>query len=295
MTYRAFQALTAEPWAIEPSWLPLLAAMALREQPSIKPDPTWAAHNIDIYAGPGAKKMEGARYATVTADGVALIPVFGPIFPRANMMTEVSGATTAQGVLADYRLALANPEVGATMVLMDTPGGAVTGIAALADAFWAGRRQKPLAVHVLGNMASAGFWVGSQGAPVTIDRTSVVGSLGVLAGLSKQVEADAEGKMAFDIVSSNAPDKSPDPSTEEGAGKIRAMLDAIESQFITDVARGRGSTPTKVKADFGQGGVLVGADAVAAGMADKVCSFEAAYREVAASVANARKLQRLKA
>jgi ClpP class serine protease len=295
MTTRAFQALTAEPWAIEPSWLPLLAAMAMREQPTIKPDPTWAAHNIDIYAGPNAKKMEGARYATVTAEGVAMIPVFGPIFPRANMLTEVSGATTAQGLLADYRMALAHPEVGATMVIMDTPGGAVTGIAALADAFWTGRRQKPLAVHVLGNMASAGLWLGSQGSTITIDRTSSIGSLGVLAGMSKQVEPDASGNMAFDIVSSNAPNKRVDPSTEEGTAEIRSMLDAIEEQFINDVARGRGTTVARVKADFGQGGVKVGAAAVAAGMADKVTSFEAAYRDVANGVANARKLARLKA
>jgi hypothetical protein len=41
--------------------------------------------------------------------------------------------------------------------------------------------------------------------------------------------------------------------------------------------------------------VKVGADAVSAGMADKVTSFDAAYRGIAQSLANGRKLSRLKA
>lgn len=294
MPTRALAALTAEPWAIEASWLPIIAALAMREPVKIA-QPTWAGHDLEVFAGPDARKLEGARSATVTADGIALIPVFGPIFPRANMMTEVSGATTAQGILADYRAAQNSPDVEHVMVLEDSPGGAVSGIAALSDAFWSGRRVKPLSVHAMGTMASAAYWFGSQAQQITIDRTAVLGSIGVLAGLARQVEPDADGRMALDIVSSNAPDKAPDLGTEEGVAQIRAMLDAIESEFIADVARGRNTTPTRVKADFGQGGVKVGADAVAAGMADKVTSFDAAYRGIAQSLANSRKLSRLKA
>jgi ClpP class serine protease len=294
MPTRALAALTAEPWAIEASWLPIIAALAMREPVSIA-QPTWAGHDLEVFAGPDARKLEGARSATVTADGIALIPVFGPIFPRANMMTEVSGSTTAQGILADYRAAQNSPDVEHVMVLEDSPGGAVSGIAALSDAFWSGRRVKPLSVHAMGTMASAAYWFGSQAQQITIDRTAVLGSIGVLAGLARQVEPDADGRMALDIVSSNAPDKAPDLGTEEGVAQIRAMLDAIESEFIADVARGRNTTPTRVKADFGQGGVKVGADAVSAGMADKVTSFDAAYRGIAQSLANGRKLSRLKA
>lgn len=294
MPTRALAALTAEPWAIEVSWLPIIAALAMREPVNVT-KPTWAGHDLAVFAGPTARKLEGARTTTVTADGVALIPVFGPIFPRANMMTEVSGATTAQGVLADYQAALASPDVEAVMLLVDSPGGAVSGIAALADAIWQGRRKKPTAVHVLGNCASALYWVSSQADYISIDRTSALGSIGVLAGLTRQVEPDSEGRLALDIVSSSAPEKAPDLGTEEGVAQIRAMLDAIEGEFIADVARGRNTTPTRVKADFGQGGVKVGAAAVEAGMADTVCSFDAAYRRVAQNLANARKLKRLKA
>jgi hypothetical protein len=45
-------------------------------------------------------------------DGVAVIGLIGPIFPRANMMTENSGATSLAMVQAEFRTALADPDVG---------------------------------------------------------------------------------------------------------------------------------------------------------------------------------------
>ncbi|HTK34558.1 MAG TPA: S49 family peptidase [Caulobacteraceae bacterium] len=292
---RAFRALTAEPWAIEPSWLPILAAIALRDRPTVTPEPTWAAHDMALLAGPGGRKMEGARYAVTTADGVALIPVFGPILPRANLMSDMSGATTCSGLSSDYQLCLSNPEVGAVLFMIDSPGGPVSGIAALADQIWANRNKMPTAGHVMGSAASAAYWVGSQMPQLTADRTALVGSIGVIAGMKKQVEPDGEGMMSFDVVSSNAPDKVPDPETDAGMVSILGMLDAIEAQFIADVARGRATTATRVKSDFGQGGVLVGQAAAAAGMVDAITSFDAAYRGLAQQVANQRKLKALKA
>ena len=67
-------------------------------------------------------------------DGIAVVPIFGPIFPRANMMTEMSGATSADMLKRDISLSLANPSVHAIMMLVDSPGGAVSGVSAVADA-----------------------------------------------------------------------------------------------------------------------------------------------------------------
>lgn len=291
---RALQALTAEPWAIEPSWLPFLAAMAGREKVAAPADATWAGRAVDLYAGPNGRRMEGSQSAVITGDGVALIPMFGPIFPRANMMTDVSGCTTAQAIGGDIQLALANPEVGAIMLMIDSPGGQVSGIAALADAIYAARRQKMLVAHAVGNIASAAYWTGSQATQLSIDRTGAAGSIGVAAALGKQVQPDSEGEMSFDIVSSNAPNKLIDPEDEASRQQLIGMLDAIETQFIGDVARGRATTPTRVKADFGQGGVFVGQAAVDAGLVDQVSTFDAVYRGVAKQVSANRKVQQLK-
>jgi ClpP class serine protease len=89
----------------------------------------WQKRDYDLMAGPAAQRLAGSQRAYVV-DGVAILPITGPIFPRANMMTEMSGATSISMLQNDYRAALDNADVGAIMLLVDSPGGQVPGIAA---------------------------------------------------------------------------------------------------------------------------------------------------------------------
>jgi ClpP class serine protease len=292
---RAFQALTAEPWAIDPSWLPLLSALASRNQgaPEIEAARDWQKRDFDLMAGPGAQRLAGAHRAYVV-DGVAVVPVVGPIFPRANMMTEMSGATSISVLHNDLRAALASAEVGAIMLLIDSPGGAVSGINSFADAVAAAAKRKTIVAHVAGTAASAAYWIATAASEIAMERTGIVGSIGVVAAVPKQVEPDSEGDMWIEIVSTNAPDKRPDPTTDDGRAVIVSALDAIEQEFIADVARGRKVTAAVVRAEFGQGGLKVGKAAIAAGMADRVQSQDATLGALRRKVANERRAAALK-
>ncbi|BAU89937.1 peptidase S49 [Methylorubrum populi] len=115
------------------------------------------------------------------------------------------------------------------------------------------------------------------------------GPVGEVAAVSKQVKPDASGNMEIEIVSSNAPKKRPDPEDAAGAAEIRSLLDGIEAQFIADVARGRKTTTAKVREGFGRGGAVVGAAAVAAGMADRVQSQAASLTELTRTAAAERR------
>lgn len=291
----AFHALTAEPWAIEPSWLPLLSAIARRDHaaPQVEAARDWQKRDYDLMAGPGAVKLAGATRA-YAIEGVAVLPVVGPIFPRANMMTEMSGATSVTMLQNDYRVALDNPDIGAVMLLIDSPGGAVSGINSFADMVAAGAKRKDTVAHVTGTAASAAYWIASAAREITMERTAIVGSIGVVAARPKQVEPDGNGEVWIEIVSTNAPNKRPDPESEDGRGEIVATLDAIERLFIADVARGRNVAVDKVIADFGRGGVKVGKAALAAGMADRVESQEATLSALRRQVSNQRRLAALK-
>lgn len=292
---RVFHALTAEPWAIDPSWLPLLSALAQRNMsaPEVLAAQEWQKRDFDMMAGPGAQRLPGAQRSYVI-DGVAVIPVTGPIFPRANMMTEQSGATSITMLMNDYRAAMGNSEVGAIMLMVDSPGGAVSGINSFADAVAAGAKIKPTIAHVSGTAASAAYWIASAAGEITMERTGIVGSIGVVAAVPKQVAPDSDGYVDIEIVSSNAPNKRPDPATEDGAGEIRSTLDAIESAFIADVAKGRKTTSDNVIANFGGGGVKVGNAAIKAGMADKVQSQDTTLNGLRRVVANQKRVAALK-
>ena len=292
---RIFNALTAEPWAITPDALQMIARIVARHDmpDASKGTPEFVRRDYELMAGPGAQKLAGAQRAFVI-DGVAILPITGPIFPRANMMTEMSGATSVTMLQNDHRTALNNPDIGAILMLMDTPGGAVSGINAFADAVAAGAKKKFTSAYVSGTAASAGYWIASPANEIIMDRTSIVGSIGVVAAVPVQVQPDGNGEVWLDIVSTNAPNKRPDAMSEEGRAEIVSTLDAIEKQFVADVAKGRKTTSAKVISDFGAGGVKVGADAVAAGMADKVQSYEATLNGLRKMVANSKRLQSLK-
>ncbi len=293
---RVFNALAAEPWAIIPSELQKIATILQRHRmpdAATKEAPEYVKRDYQIMAGPGAQRLAGTN-RTFLIDGVAVMPITGPIFPRANMMTEFSGATSINTLTDDYRRALAADEVGAILFLLDSPGGAVSGINSFADIVAEGTKKKTTTAYVAGNAASAAYWIASAASEIILDRTGIVGSIGVVAAVPVQVAPDANGEVWLDIVSTNAPNKRPDATSEEGRAEIVSTLDAIEKLFIADVAKGRKTTVEKVRTEFGAGGVKVGAAAVSAGMAERVQSYDATLTALRKQVANKRKLDALK-
>ena len=190
---RVFQALTAEPWAIVPSELQKIAAIVQRHslpEAAAKGEPEYQKRDYLLMAGPGAQRLAGTSRAFLV-DGVAILPITGPIFPRANMMTEYSGATSINTLTDDYRKALDSSDVGAILLLVDSPGGAVSGINAFADIVAAGAKKKYTTAFVAGAAASAAYWIASAASEIAMERTGMVGSIGVVAAIPVQVAPDA--------------------------------------------------------------------------------------------------------
>lgn len=264
----------------------MLAAIAQRKTsaPELEAAREWTKRDYQIMAGPGAQKLGGAHRAFIV-DGVGVLPITGPIFPRANLLTEMSGATSIAMLQHDHGIMLANRDVRRIMLLIDSPGGAVSGIADFTMRVASGATRKETRAYVSGAAASAAYWIASAASHISLDRTALVGSIGVVAAVPKQVQPDQDGVVAVEIVSSNAPKKRPDPQSDDGLNVIRESLNALEAVFVSDVAKGRKVTTRKVLEDFGQGGVLIGAAAVKAGMADTVQTQSAAMRALAASAA----------
>lgn len=232
------------------------------------------------------RRLENTRTVSMR-DGVAVIPVTGPVFRHANLFTEISGAT-ATGVLAtDIQAALDNPYVRGIVLDFDTPGGEATGINELAKLIHAGRKIKPIKAYGGGTVASAGYWLASAADEIIIDETAVLGSIGVVMSYLDTAERDAKsGVRRVEIVSSHSPDKRLDPGTDEGRAKVQTIVDALAETFVGAVSKYRGVTPEKVLSDFGRGGVLVGAAAIQAGMANRIGSLESVIAELAGSASN---------
>lgn len=269
---RLLSAALAAPWAIYPPALHTIMEIASRQAVSADALAAWKVAPRAIHSFDGAP-LKGAVNVRVR-DGVAIIPLIGPIFPRANMMTEMSGATSLDIFILDLRAALDSAEVESLVLDMDSPGGVVFGVSEAAGLIRSAAQVKPITAYVGGMSASAAYWLASAATEIVAEETALLGSIGVVMSASVQEQPDQSGNRYFDIVSAGAPDKRPDLSTEAGIETERAVLNSLEARFVGAVATYRGITPARVLADFGQGGLLIAGDAVRVGMADRVGSFE---------------------
>jgi signal peptide peptidase SppA len=264
--------LFRDPWCISEEHLQLVIAIASRDE-------FFAEVREQALAARDGRPLQNTRAVTVR-DGVAVIPVAGPLFRHANLMTDISGATSYSTLRKDLQVALDDPSVRAIMLDIDSPGGELNGVSELASAVYDARGKKPIKAYVGGMGASAAYWIASAADEVIAADTAMLGSIGVVYA---QMREDPETKArTVEIVSSQSPHKRMDITDDADRARLQARIDALADVFIDAVARNRGVDRTTVIEKFGRGDLLVGENAVAAGLADRVGNFEAVLEELAA-------------
>ena len=267
---KALEYLLSRPLLVTPEAFETAIAIVTREDRAV-PEA--------VEAKPGTK-MDGAEAGMYRRGSVAVIPMVGPVFRYADFFTDMCGGVTVERVARDLCTARDDPSVSAVVLAIDSPGGEVTGVAELAAMIRAAAGVKPVVAYVEGLGASAAYWLASAAGEIVCESTAILGSIGVVTGYVKR--DDPPGRRSYEFVSSQSPNKRPDPATEKGRAEIQRTVDDLAEVFIAAVAEYRDTTPEKVASDFGQGGVLVGQKAVDAGMADRVGSFESVLEELAA-------------
>lgn len=261
----AFDLLASQPWAMQPAMLETMAAIAQRQGEDVQA--------VEARLG---RPLQNARSVSVR-DGVAVVPVIGPIFRYANLFTEVSGATSLDVLAREFSAAVDDPLVKAVVLNIDSPGGQATGVAEFAHMIRAA--DKPVVAYVDGSGASGAYWIAAAADEIVLAKTAEVGSIGVVVGVDTRPSATG----VVELVSSQSPRKRPDLSTDAGRAQIQDRIDALAQVFVEDVAAYRGVAVETVLAEFGQGDMRLGATAVALGMADRVSTLE----EVLAGLAGA--------
>ncbi len=255
-----------EPWAILESSLDQIMQIAqrLNEEPEA------------IVARIG-KPLENTRSVTVH-DGVAVVPCHGPIFPKANMMTELSGATSLDMLMQDLIAADDNPSIHASVIDFHTPGGSTVGMHE-AQTLIKGLK-KPVVAYVGGNAASAGYMLASPASHIVIDPMGMVGSIGIVMKLAKKDDGSIE------IVSSQSPDKRPDHTTEPGLAVFQSLVNDMAAVFVETTAENRHTTPEHIMAAKGR--LLVGQKAVDHGLADETGTLQTAINHARALAGNSK-------
>jgi signal peptide peptidase SppA len=255
------------PWAITPQGLELVCAIASRDE-------FFADVRKQALLAREGKPLENSRNVAVR-DGIAIIPINGPIFKHASLMSDVSGASSCESIRKDLETALEAGDVKAIVLAVDSPGGEANGPGELSKAIYESRGRKPIVSYVSGTGASAAYWIASAADKIIADPSALLGSIGVRTMITDDSKRDeAAGIKEYQIVSSQSPFKVVDPADSSDRARVKSLVSAMAEVFIADVARNRGVSIAKVMKDFGQGDVLVGEDAVRAGLADETGTLE---------------------
>jgi len=273
-------AITSATWAIEPASLARIIGI-VEEHASLSKE-EWDERLTAVEKQRGRPLSNERKGVSMRDGGVATIEVVGPIVRRADLFSQVSGMTSIDTLAKDFGAALDDRTVKAIVLAIDSPGGEVTGVAEFADMIRSARpgpTTKPVVAYVGGMAASAGYWLASAAERVVCDSTALLGSIGVVQAV-RDPSRDRGGTIEF--VSSQSPHKRPDPTTGTGAAQIQNVVDAMAGVFVAAVARNRDVSEETVLADFGGGGLFVGQAAVAAGLADRVGSYESVIADLAA-------------
>lgn len=117
-------------------------------------------------------------------DGIAVLPLFGPIIKGAGNIGKWYGMAD----LNDFRIWLAeaekNPEVKGIVFHVDSPGGFTTGVQEIAAMITRiSTKVKPTMAYTEGSMGSAAFWIGGSATFVYGTPSSIVGSIGTFLAI----------------------------------------------------------------------------------------------------------------
>lgn len=277
---RFIRALTSEPLAVDRrTFDAFVSVMQRRGLEGMSFDGNALHAELEI-ASPRAGGRTGSDH------NVAIIPLVGSIANRARSM-----GTSAMRFAAEVDDAAADSRVDAILLDIDSPGGTVTGVPEAAEAVLRARSEKPVTAFVNGLMASAGYWIGSAADEIVATPSSRIGSIGVFTlheDWSEKLEAD--GIVVTEISAGRfktegAPWK---PLDDEAKAHIQAEVVEAYEWFIRDVARFRGDSEANVRSGYGEGRVLGSRDAIAAGLSDRVDSFEGALAGLIARSSSAR-------
>ncbi|HKV74579.1 MAG TPA: phage major capsid protein [Gemmatimonadales bacterium] len=262
------KAVQALPWAILPEKLAaILEVLEVRAAGGAFTDDQIAAR---IEAG-----SRDARPAP--AGGIAVLPVFGAIMPRANLFSEISGGADAETLGRQLDALLADDAVKAIVLDLDSPGGQVQGIPELGAKILAGRDRKAIVAQVNHLCASAAYWLASCCSEIAITPSGNAGSIGVLMVHEDTSEADAQAGIRYEVLSAGkykADAAGIGPLSDDARTSIQTMLDEYYTAFVDAVAKGRGVNASDVRGGFGEGRLLTASQAKGAGMVDRIATMD---------------------
>lgn len=255
--------------------LMLIHAPALAQEWPVRDRASWGEDEDEDEELPWGVSLVQSGDATV-----AVVSISGPLMQREWWCDGYDG-------IEQRVYAALNSSAGAVLLRIDSPGGVVAGC------FDAVRRMqaavaasgKPCLAFADEMALSAGYAIACVAKTLCVPQSGVLGSIGVLNTMLDLTKAHAMEGVRVEVVTSGEEKVDSHPAvklTDEAIARTQARVDALAEQFFAIVAQARGITTEAVRGL--DGGIRLGRECVAAGLADQVTDLPGAIA-LAASLA----------
>jgi len=223
-----------------------------------------------VISGVGDQKQRfGFTDGNIPEGSVAVIPIRSEILKY----DQPCGPRGTQSILTDVKSADQNPNIKSIILVVDSPGGQVTGTDLLAEGIK--NSATPVVAYIEGMAASAAYWIISGASKIIassdLDRIGSIGTMLMVEDLQPSMEA--LGVKFHEVYATLSVDKNKDIN-EVLDGNYepyqKNVLDVINSKFLTSVKTNRPAVDDSTLT----GKIYFAPQAIALGLIDEIGSLD---------------------
>ena len=215
-------------------------------------------------------------------NGIALYSIEGKMLSSGNFFTEFFGIATYTGISDALSMMAQDDSVTQILASVDTPGGSVSGISDVSEAWARVNAIKPITVHTPGMLASGGVWLTAASDKIYASETADVGSIGViLQHVSQQGLLDKNGIKVTEIKSSpmkhiGSPAKD---LSESDKNYLQKKVDESNLLFQKQMYKNR----PNISVDAFTGATFSATESLNLGLVDGIMSYSRVFEQLSAS------------
>jgi signal peptide peptidase SppA len=258
----------SHPWNVLPEMLTVIAGILAHRIAGVDMDQA----TIDA-ALVNRKNLPQPRVGSV-----AVIPVYGVIAPRMNLLSEISGGTTYQKLTGQLREAVADKTVRNIVLDVDSAGGSVAGNAEFAQEVMKARARKPIIAQAQYTMGSAAYQLSAAATEIVSAPSAHVGGIGTYTihnDLSEALKQLGVKRTYISAGEGKVDGNETGPPSEVFLDRAGALVQQAFNQFVSNVVKGRGAgmTAERVKKDW-KAYVYGAEEAKSLGMIDAIATLD---------------------
>ena len=260
------------PWAILPAKLAdILGVLYSKEHGELLTDEKLEAK---------VEAVNNADKRYIVEDEIAIVPIFGILSKRFNIISALSGGTSYELLEKDIKMALSDNDVKALLLDVDSPGGSIDKMTDVTDIIYNARNgSKPIMAFCDGLCASAAYHISSAAdCIVAANSTTQVGSIGVVTAphldYSKRYARDDIKVTTFFAGRYKMTPNKYTRLSKDDKDYIQEKLDYLYTLFVDTVAKHRETTIKIVNENMAEGRIFIGQQGVDIGLVDEILTKE---------------------